>query len=55
MYFGVSTSCTRSGVVIPAYAGIQVASWIWIPAYAGMTLPLSIHAPGSACNMHNTL
>ena len=28
---------------------------IWIPAYAGMTFHRSIHAPGRAFNMHNTL
>jgi hypothetical protein len=31
----------QSVMVIPAYAGIQGASWI--PAYAGMTFPLGIH------------
>ena len=55
MYFEVSTYGTRGGVVIPAHTGIQAAPQIWIPAYAGMTFHPYIHAPGRACNMHNTL
>jgi len=55
MYSNVSTYGARSVVVIPAHAGIQAALRIWIPAYAGMTFHRSIHAPGSAFNMHNTL
>ena len=55
MYSGVSTDGARRVGVIPAHAGIQAVPRIWIPASAGMTLPLSIHVPGRAFNMHNTL
>jgi hypothetical protein len=50
-----STDSTRSVVVIPAHAGIQVAPRIWIPASAGMTFPQDIRAHGLAFNMQTPL